>query len=49
MVEEKEEEERKVEGTGKGRVIGWGRMAMVNYTRCRTGKGNLLGCHGGNS
>lgn len=37
------ERERRVKGCGMGRVIGWkGRKAIVNYTRCRTGKGNLL-------
>lgn len=25
-----------------GRAVRWGRKALVNYTRCRTGKGDLL-------
>ena len=28
--------ERKVKGTGMGRVTRWNRKAMVNYTQCRT-------------
>ena len=34
-------EERKVKGTGMGRVVKWNRKARVNYVHCRTGKGNL--------
>ena len=34
-------EERKVKGTGMGRVIHWNRKARVNYVHCCTGKGNL--------
>jgi len=34
-------EERKVKGTGMGRVVRWNRKARVNYVHCRTGKGNL--------
>ncbi|KAF8416436.1 hypothetical protein EV426DRAFT_705895 [Tirmania nivea] len=33
--------ERRVRGFGIGRVIGWERRAVVNYTRCRSGKGNF--------
>ena len=25
-----------------GRIVRWNSKALVNYTRCRTGKGNLL-------
>ncbi|KAF8421831.1 hypothetical protein EV426DRAFT_671790 [Tirmania nivea] len=35
------EEERRVAGAGKGRVVRWGRKARLNYVHCRTGKGNL--------
>ncbi|KAF8418709.1 hypothetical protein EV426DRAFT_311223 [Tirmania nivea] len=35
------EAERKVAGTGGGRVVRWGRKARVNYVHCRTGKWNL--------
>ncbi|KAF8416879.1 hypothetical protein EV426DRAFT_703220 [Tirmania nivea] len=35
------EAERKVAGTGGGRVVRCGRKARVNYVHCRTGKGNL--------
>ncbi|KAF8426002.1 hypothetical protein EV426DRAFT_715912 [Tirmania nivea] len=35
------EAERKVAGTGGGRVVRRGRKARVNYVHCRTGKGNL--------
>lgn len=28
---------------GTGRVVRWNGRALINYTRCRTGKGNLLG------
>ncbi|KAF8419213.1 hypothetical protein EV426DRAFT_702095 [Tirmania nivea] len=35
------EAERKVAGTGGGRVVRWGRKARLNYVHCRTGKGNL--------
>ncbi|KAF8415966.1 hypothetical protein EV426DRAFT_711761 [Tirmania nivea] len=35
------EEERRVAGAGKGRVVRWGRKARSNYVHCRTGKGNL--------
>ena len=34
-------EERKVKGSGVGRVVRWNRKARVNYVHCRTGKGNL--------
>ena len=34
-------EERKVKGTGMGRVVKWNCKARVNYVHCRTGKGNL--------
>jgi len=34
-------EERRVKGTGMGRVIRWNRKAHINYVHCRTGKGNL--------
>jgi len=34
-------EERKVKGTGMGRVVRWNRKARVNYVHYRTGKGNL--------
>jgi len=34
-------EERKVKGTGMGRVVKWHCKARVNYVHCRTGKGNL--------
>lgn len=37
------EAERKVKGCGMERVTGWKkRKAVVNYTRCRTGKENML-------
>ena len=36
------ERERRVKGPGMGRVIGWDRKGLVNYTQCRTGKENLL-------
>ena len=35
------EEERTVQGSGIGTVIRWEKRAIINYTRCRTGKGNL--------
>ena len=35
------EEERRVKGTGMGRVVKWNRKARVAYVQCRTGKGNL--------
>jgi len=34
-------EERRVKGTGMGRVVKWNRKARVNYVHCWTGKGNL--------
>jgi len=34
-------EERKVKGTGMGRVVRWNSRAQVNYVHCRTGKDNL--------
>jgi len=34
-------EERKVKGTGMGRIARWNRKACVNYVHCRTKKGNL--------
>ena len=39
--ERRRAEERKVKGTGMGRVVRWNRKARVNYVHCRTGKGNL--------
>ena len=37
------EGEQRVPGCGMGRVTGWrSRKAVINYTRCRMGKGNLL-------
>ena len=38
----KRQAERAVEGYGKGRIPGWNRRAVVNYTHTRTGKGNLM-------
>ena len=38
----KRQAERAVEGYGKGRVPGWNRRALVNYTHTRKGKGNLM-------
>ena len=35
------EAERRVRGTGMGRVVRWNRKARVNYVHCRTGKRNL--------
>ena len=35
------EEERRVKGTGMGRVVRWNGKARVAYVQCRTGKGNL--------
>ncbi|KAF8416447.1 hypothetical protein EV426DRAFT_686075 [Tirmania nivea] len=33
--------ERKVFGYGLGRVVRWNRRAVVNYSRCRSGKGDF--------
>lgn len=41
-MEEDGEKERNVSGTGVGRAVGWNKRALVDYTRCRAGKGNLL-------
>ena len=35
--------ERRVEGFGKGRVIGWNRTSVTAYSHMRTGKGRLRG------
>ena len=35
--------ERRVEGFGKGRVIGWNRTSVTAYSHIRTGKGRLRG------
>ncbi|KAF8419560.1 hypothetical protein EV426DRAFT_719904 [Tirmania nivea] len=50
---EKRTGERSVKGFGMGRVVKWHRKAVVNYTRCRSGKGDfavwkqILGKHDG--
>jgi len=40
-LKKRREAERRVKGTGMGRVLRWNRQASVNYVHCRTGKGNL--------
>ena len=35
--------ERRVEGFGKGRIIGWNRTSVTAYSHMRTGKGRLRG------
>ena len=36
------EQLRKIRGAGMGRVVRWNLKTLVNYTRYRTGKENLL-------